>query len=47
VDVSIIEGGTHDLALSRKPAREKYLATVLDWLDATALPTKHTFGMKP
>ena len=34
VDVSIIEGGAHDLALSPKPAREKYLTTVLDWLDA-------------
>ncbi len=27
-------GGAHDLALSPKPAREKYLSTVLDWLDA-------------
>ena len=35
VDVAIIEGGAHDLALSPRPAREKYLATVLDWLDAT------------
>lgn len=34
VDVSIIEGGAHDLALSAQPAREKYLTTVLDWLDA-------------
>ena len=34
VDVSIIEGGAHDLALSPKPARDKYLTTVLDWLDA-------------
>lgn len=36
VDVSVIEGGAHDLALSPKPAREKYLTTVLDWLDAKA-----------
>jgi alpha-beta hydrolase superfamily lysophospholipase len=35
VTVAIIEGGTHDLVLSPKPAREKYLTTVLDWLDAT------------
>lgn len=34
VTVSVIEGGAHDLALSPKPAREKYLTTVLDWLDA-------------
>lgn len=34
VDLAVIEGGAHDLALSPKPAREKYLATVLDWLDA-------------
>jgi alpha-beta hydrolase superfamily lysophospholipase len=31
----VIEGGAHDLALSPKSAREKYLTTVLDWLDAT------------
>ena len=36
VTVSIIEGGAHDLALSPKPAREEYLTTVLDWLDAVA-----------
>jgi alpha-beta hydrolase superfamily lysophospholipase len=36
VDVSVIEGGAHDLALSPKPAREKYLETVLEWLDAKA-----------
>jgi alpha-beta hydrolase superfamily lysophospholipase len=35
VDVAIIEGGAHDLVLSAKQAREKYLTTVLDWLDAT------------
>lgn len=35
VDLAVIEGGAHDLVLSPKPAREKYLATVLDWLDAT------------
>lgn len=35
VDVAIIEGGAHDLVLSPRPAREKYLTTVLDWLDAT------------
>jgi alpha-beta hydrolase superfamily lysophospholipase len=35
VDVAVIEGGAHDLALSPKQAREKYLTTVLDWLDAT------------
>ncbi|MEN5075364.1 alpha/beta hydrolase [Isoptericola cucumis] len=29
-----IPGGAHDLALSPGPARELYLATVLDWLDA-------------
>jgi alpha-beta hydrolase superfamily lysophospholipase len=34
VDVSVIEGGAHDLVLSAKPARDKYLTTVLDWLDA-------------
>jgi alpha-beta hydrolase superfamily lysophospholipase len=34
VDVAIIEGGAHDLVLSPKPAREKYLSSVLDWLDA-------------
>jgi alpha-beta hydrolase superfamily lysophospholipase len=34
VDVAVIEGGAHDLALSPKQAREKYLSTVLDWLDA-------------
>lgn len=34
VDVAVIEGGAHDLALSPRPAREKYLTTVLDWLDA-------------
>ncbi|WP_369370574.1 alpha/beta hydrolase [Promicromonospora sp. Populi] len=34
VDISIIEGGAHDLVLSPKPARDKYLTTVLDWLDA-------------
>jgi alpha-beta hydrolase superfamily lysophospholipase len=34
VDVSVIEGGAHDLVLSPEPAREKYLTTVLDWLDA-------------
>lgn len=35
VDVSVIEGGAHDLALSPAPARENYLTTVLDWLDTT------------
>ncbi|MFI2361712.1 alpha/beta hydrolase [Promicromonospora sp. NPDC019610] len=35
VEIAVIEGGAHDLALSPKPAREKYLTTVLDWLDAT------------
>ncbi|MFD6140132.1 alpha/beta hydrolase [Promicromonospora sp. NPDC060271] len=35
VEVAVIEGGAHDLALSPKPARDKYLTTVLDWLDAT------------
>jgi alpha-beta hydrolase superfamily lysophospholipase len=35
VEVAVIEGGAHDLALSPKSAREKYLTTVLDWLDAT------------
>ena len=35
VEVAVIEDGTHDLALSPGPAREKYLTTVLDWLDAT------------
>ena len=35
VTVSMIEGGAHDLVLSQRPAREKYLTTVLDWLDAT------------
>ncbi|GAB2464469.1 alpha/beta hydrolase [Promicromonospora xylanilytica] len=34
VDLAVIEGGAHDLALSPRPAREKYLSTVLDWLDA-------------
>ncbi|MEV0893124.1 alpha/beta hydrolase [Promicromonospora sp. NPDC050262] len=34
VEIAVIEGGAHDLALSPKPAREKYLTTVLDWLDA-------------
>lgn len=34
VEIAVIEGGAHDLALSPKPAREKYLSTVLDWLDA-------------
>ncbi|GAA1719534.1 alpha/beta hydrolase [Isoptericola hypogeus] len=29
-----IPGGAHDLALSPAPARELYLTTVLDWLDA-------------
>jgi alpha-beta hydrolase superfamily lysophospholipase len=35
-DVTYVEiaGGAHDLALSPAPAREKYLATALDWLDA-------------
>ncbi|AEG43098.1 alpha/beta hydrolase [Isoptericola variabilis] len=34
-DVTYVEvaGGAHDLALSPAPAREKYLSTVLDWLD--------------
>lgn len=35
VEVAVIEGGAHDLVLSPRPAREKYLDTVLDWLDAT------------
>lgn len=34
VDIEVIHGGAHDLALSPSPAREKYLSTVLDWLDA-------------
>ena len=36
-----IEGGAHDLLLSPSPAREEYLATVLDWLAARfpAVPT--------
>lgn len=33
VDVAVVEGGAHDLALSPRPARETYLTTVLDWLD--------------
>ncbi|HEV6953818.1 MAG TPA: alpha/beta hydrolase [Promicromonospora sp.] len=35
VEVRVIEGGAHDLALSPPAAREAYLSTVLDWLDAT------------
>lgn len=33
VQVEAIPGGAHDLALSPAPAREKYLATITDWLD--------------
>jgi alpha-beta hydrolase superfamily lysophospholipase len=33
VTVLRIEGGVHDLALSRKPARSEYLDGVLAWLD--------------
>ena len=35
-DVTVVEipGGAHDLVLSPTPARERYLATVLDWLAA-------------
>lgn len=34
VTVAQIPGGAHDLSLSPSPAREVYLATVLDWLAA-------------
>ncbi|MBL0887291.1 alpha/beta hydrolase [Myceligenerans indicum] len=34
VQVEVIPGGAHDLALSPAPAREQYLKTVTDWLDA-------------
>ena len=37
VTVVRIPGGAHDLCLSPSPARETYVATVLDWL-ATRLP---------
>jgi len=33
VELAIIEGGAHDLALSPRQARDTYLTTVLDWLD--------------
>lgn len=33
VQIEIIPGGAHDLALSPTPAREQYLKTVTDWLD--------------
>lgn len=33
VTVVRVEGGVHDLALSREPARTVYLRTVTDWLD--------------
>ncbi len=35
-DVTVVQipGGAHDLTLSPSPAREAYLATVLDWLAA-------------
>ncbi|GAB3158732.1 alpha/beta hydrolase [Myceligenerans halotolerans] len=33
VQVEIIPGGAHDLALSPAPAREQYLKTITDWLD--------------
>ncbi|GAB4086956.1 alpha/beta hydrolase [Myceligenerans cantabricum] len=32
--VETVPGGAHDLALSPAPAREQYLKTVTDWLDA-------------
>ncbi|RPF23250.1 alpha/beta hydrolase [Myceligenerans xiligouense] len=34
VQVEIIPGGAHDLALSPAPAREQYLKTVTNWLDS-------------
>jgi len=35
-DVTFVQipGGAHDLALSRKPARDEYLSTVLNWLQS-------------
>ncbi|MBE1874445.1 alpha/beta hydrolase [Myceligenerans pegani] len=33
VQVEIIPGGSHDLALSPAPARDLYLKTITDWLD--------------
>ena len=38
-DVTFVQvpGGAHDLSLSRSPVRERYVATVLDWL-AERLP---------
>lgn len=33
-----ISGGAHDLALSPEPARSRYLATVLGWLDERVAP---------
>ncbi|MGF0115281.1 alpha/beta hydrolase [Promicromonospora sp. Marseille-Q5078] len=34
VTVRTISGGAHDLALSPQPARDAYLTTVLDWIQA-------------
>ena len=34
VTVRTITGGAHDLALSPQPARDAYLTTVLDWIQA-------------
>lgn len=33
VQIEVIDGGRHDLALSRPPARQDYLDTVLAWLE--------------
>jgi alpha-beta hydrolase superfamily lysophospholipase len=42
-DVTLVEvpGGAHDLALSRSPGREKYLSSVLDWLDDRLASTEN------
>ena len=34
VTVRTVAGGAHDLALSPRPARDAYLAAVLDWIEA-------------
>ena len=33
VTVRTVAGGAHDLALSPRPARDAYLAAVLDWIE--------------
>lgn len=38
VQVEVVIGGRHDLALSVEPARTRYTSAVLDWVDAQVRP---------